>query len=149
MSCWGPSVGPCLPAPLLLLKPSLHLLVSLSPLSLSVFLSSCLCPFLSVSVSLSAELFSLLHHPILLSLGEKSAVSSFPGPHHQHWVFCMPCFNFAMPHFLPQISQAQPPMNWQVSLPGFFLCHRGECGLDVSAELLALGLTPALPLHPR
>ena len=56
------------------------------PVSLSPSLCFCLSLFMSlsislfVSVSLSLEFFSPLHHPILLSLGEKSAVSCFSEP---------------------------------------------------------------------
>ena len=81
LSCWGLSVGPCLPAPLLLLKPPLNLLCLSAPspyfcLSLFMSLSISFC----VSVSPSLEHFSPLHHPILLSLGEKSTGTSFSEP---------------------------------------------------------------------
>ena len=67
---------PCSPS-----NPHFTSCVSLSPLAyfcLSLFmaLSICLC----VVVSLSLELFSPLHHPILLYLGDKSAVSGFSEP---------------------------------------------------------------------
>ena len=101
------SVGPCLPSPLLPLKPPLNLLCLSLPspyfcLSLFMSLSISLC----VSVSLSLEHFSPLHHPTLLSLGEKSAGTSFSDTalHRQHWVLCTSCFNYAKPHFLPQIA---------------------------------------------
>ena len=55
LSCWGLSVGPCLPAPLLLLKPPLKLLClsASSPYCLSLFmsLSISLCVCFSVSLS--------------------------------------------------------------------------------------------------
>lgn len=67
---------PCSPS-----NPHFTSCVSLSPLAcfcLSLFmaLSICLC----VLVSLSLEIFSPLHHPVLLSLGDKSAVSGFSEP---------------------------------------------------------------------
>ncbi|CAI9180113.1 unnamed protein product [Rangifer tarandus platyrhynchus] len=47
------------------------------------------------------------------------------------------------------ISQARPPMGWQVSFPGSFLRHQGKRGLDIGAEFSSLGRAPATPLHPR
>ena len=150
MSFWGLSVGPCLPPPLLLLKPSLHLLC-LSPLSVSVSLHVSVHFSLCLSLSVSRALLpsSPPHPPFSWREVRSFVILRAMPPRRQHRVFCMSCFNYATPYFLPQISQAQPPMVWQVSSPGSFLCHQGKRGMDVSAEFSALGHAPAPPLHPR
>ena len=73
--CWSLS-PPSLAPPQTLTSPPVSLPSLCFCLSFFMSLSISLC----VSVSLSLELFSPLHHPILLSLGEKSAVSRFSEP---------------------------------------------------------------------
>ena len=152
LSCWGLSVGPCLPAPLLLLKPPLNLL-SLSRLALllSVSLHVSVHFFLCLSFSVSRALLPSPppHPPFSWREVHRYQFLRATPPRCQHRVFCMSCFHYATPHFLPQIAQARPLMGWQLSLPGSFLCHQGERQLDVGAEFSALGHALAPPLHPR
>ena len=151
LSCWGLSVGPCLPAPLLLLKPPLKLLClsASSPYCLSLFmsLSISLCVCFSVSRALLPS--PPPHPPFSWREVHRYQFLRATPPRRQHRVFCMSCFHYATLHFLPQIAQAGPPMGWQVSLPGSFLSHQGERQLDVGAEFSALRHAPAPPLQPR
>ena len=151
LSCWGLSVGPCLPAPLLLLKPPLKLLClsASSPYCLSLFMSLSISLCVCFSVSRAFLPSPPPHPPFSWREVHRYQFLRATPPRCQHRVFCMSCFHYATPHFLPQIAQAGPPMGWQVSLPGSFLSHQGERQLDVGAEFSALRHAPAPPLHPR
>ena len=114
LSCWGLSVGLCLPAPLLLLKPPLNLL-SLPPASpyfcLSLFMS--LSISFCVSVFLSLEHFSPLHHPILLSLGEKATGTSFLEPRlHAASTGSSVCPVFIMQHSISSPRLPRLGLRW-------------------------------------
>lgn len=105
LSCWGLSVGPCLPLSLAPLQAPMASCVSLSPRPTSV-LSLLISPMsisLCVSVSLSPEHFSPLHHPpsFLLERSLQVPVSEL-ALHRQHWVLCTSCFNYANPISFPR-----------------------------------------------
>ena len=106
LSCWG--LVP-VPPPLLPFKPSLHL----------PCLSSHLCPFLSVSFSVSrARLPSAAPHPFSWREARRFPFLRATPPHRQHHAFCTSCFNSCRAPFPPQDLPAQPPMGGHVSSPG-------------------------------
>lgn len=101
-------------------------------------------------VCLSPELVSPLQHPILLSLGDKSAGSRCSEPRLRAASTApsaRPVLTPPEPRFLPQTAQARPPMGGRVSSPGSF---RGlPCASKANADWMS-ALSSRLwdvPLH--
>ena len=105
---------------------------------------------ISLCLILSLELICPLQHPIL-SLGEKPAGSRFSEPRLRAASTvpsARPVLTPAEPRFLPKISDGRAgELARLLQRPALRL--QGERGLDVGAELSALGRAAAPALHPR